>query len=81
MVSFQSYISLASKITKPECSNIIYYGVLQQRCDDKETLLDIINCILSLVPQRKKHILLEGDQATYERLQSIRRSMLKTFVG
>ncbi len=59
MVSLQSYVSLASKITEPEYSNIIYYRVLQQRCDDKETLLNIINDLYTefFVTKKKKHIL------------------------
>ena len=54
--------------------HIIYYKVLSQRCNDKETLLNVINDLYQefYVTKKKKQILLEGDQATYERLQSLK---------
>ena len=66
--------SLYHNVQESECSNvIIYYKVLHQRCDDKETLLNIVNQLyLELVAKNKKCVLLEGDQATYKRLQSIK---------
>lgn len=73
LTDFQTYYSLAENVSKPECSNIIYYKVMDQRCDNKETLLDIINNLYVefIVPKQKEYILL-GDQATYERIQSIK---------
>ena len=81
MIDLQSYLKIAKNIKDPECSNVIYYKVLQQRCDDKETLLDIINNLYTefIKPGKKKHILLEGDQATYERLQGIKREYVNDF--
>ena len=74
LINFNTYFSLRNKLTQPERSNIIYFKVLDQRCDDKETLLNIINDLYVefIKPNKKKFILLEGDQATYQRLQSIR---------
>ena len=74
LINFNTYFSLRNKLTQPERSNIIYFKVLDQRCDDKETLLNIINDLYVefIKPNKKKFILLQGDQATYQRLQSIR---------
>ena len=54
---------------------MLYYKDLNQRCDDKETLLNVINDVYTefISSHKKKHVFLEGDQATYERLQSIKR--------
>ena len=74
LIDLQTYFNLYTNQPPPEISNIIYYKVLSQRCDDKETLLNIINDLYQefVVNNKKKWILLEGDQATYERLQSIK---------
>ena len=74
LIDFQTYFNLYNNQSPPECSNIIYYEVLSQRCDDKETLLNIISELYQefVVTKKKKWIILEGDQATYERLQSIK---------
>ena len=45
LINFNTYFSLRNKLTQPERSNIIYFKVLDQRYDDKETLLNIINDI------------------------------------
>lgn len=75
LIGLQSYFILSQNLKAPECSNVLYYKVLDQRCDSKETLLNIIHDLYTefVVTKLKKHILLEGDQATYERLQSIKR--------
>ena len=74
LIDFQTYFNLYTNQPPPEYSNIIYYKVLSQRCDDKETLLNIINDLYQefVVTKKKKWILLKGDQATYERLQSLK---------
>ncbi len=74
LADFQTYFSLSQKLPPVEQSNIIYYKVLAQRCDDNETLLSVINDLYEqfIVTKKQKFILLEGDQATYERLQSIK---------
>ena len=61
-------ISLAYNIPTPECSNIIYLKILDQRCDDKETLLNVISELYEefIVPKNTEWVLLEGDQATYQ---------------
>ena len=48
--------------------------LLDQRCDDKETLLNVISELYEefIVPKRTEWVLLEGDQATYQRLQCIK---------
>ena len=73
LIDFQTYFNLYTNQPSPECLNVIYYQVLSQRCDDKETLLNIINNLYQefVVTKKKKWILLEGDQATYERLSTI----------
>ena len=52
MMDIQSYLTVADNISPPEQSNVIYYKVLHQRCDDKETLLNVIN--ENLLPQEKE---------------------------
>lgn len=75
LIDLQTYYSLSNDVPSPECSNIIYLTVLDQRCDDKETLLNLINELHKelIVSKRKKYLLVEGDQVTYEKLQSIKR--------
>ena len=66
LIDFTTYFSLSNQVPQPEQSNIIFFKVLDQRCDDKETLLNVINdMFVEFVQSGKK--LLEGDQATYER--------------
>ena len=74
MVDFQTFFSFSNNLVKVERSNIIYYKVLDQKCDDKETLLSIINNLYNEFIATKKQtlVLLEGDQATYVRLQSLK---------
>ena len=56
LINFNTYFSLRNKLTQPERSNIIYFNVLDRRCDDKETLLNIINDIYVefIKPNKKK---------------------------
>ena len=74
MVDFQTFFSLSNNLVKVERSNIVYYKVLDQKCDDKETLLSIINDLYNefIATNKQTLVLLEGDQATYERLQSLK---------
>lgn len=62
-------------IPSPENSNVIYFMLLDQRCDDKETLLNVISELHTefIASKKKMYLLLEGDQVTYERLQSIKK--------
>ncbi len=39
LINLQTYYSLSQNIAAPDMSNIIYYKVLDQKCDNKETLL------------------------------------------
>ena len=43
LIDFTTYFSLSNQVPQPEQSNIIFFKVLDQRCDDKETLLNVIN--------------------------------------
>ena len=74
LVDLQTYYSLSNHLPTPERSNIIYFKVLDQRCDDKETLINIISELYEefVVLKKNKWVLLEGDQATYQRLQCIK---------
>jgi len=42
--------------------------VLDEKCDNKETLLSIINDLYTqfILSGKKTHVVLEGDQVTYE---------------
>ena len=74
LIDFLTYFSLYNNLPSPECSNIIYFKVLDQKCDNKETLINVINDIYQefIVPKKKQWVLLEGDQDTYNRLQLIK---------
>lgn len=58
----------------PEKSNIIYYKVIDQKYDGEGTLLSVINDMYTefIVTDKKTYVILEGDQATYERIQSLK---------
>ena len=75
IIDLKTYLTLYHNVSTQESSNIIYYKVLEQRCDDKATLLGIISELYEefVVPNKMKWLVLEGDQATYDRLQSIKR--------
>ena len=47
---------------------------MDEKCDNKETLLSLINNLYTefIVTGKKTYIILEGDQVTYERIQSIK---------
>ena len=89
LINLQMYYTLSQNISAPEKSNIVYYSVIDEKCDNKETLLSIINDLYSnfIMTGKKTYVILEGDQATYERLQSIKAeygndsSWLIPFVG
>ncbi len=74
LVGIQQYYCLSQNVPSPEKTSIIYYKVLDEKCDTKETLLSIINDLYTefILSGKKTHVILEGDQATYERLHSIR---------
>ena len=71
MIDLQTYFNLYTNQPPPEISNIMYYKVLSQRSDNKETLINIINDLYQefVVNKKMKWIVLEGNQATYARLQ------------
>ena len=74
VIDLKSYITLINNLSPPEPSNVIHYKVMNQRCDDKATLLSAINDLYDefIATKRMKWLLLEGDQATYVRVQSIK---------
>lgn len=43
LIDLQTYYCLTANTSAPECSKIIYFKVLHQRCDDKETLLNVLS--------------------------------------
>ena len=54
---------------------IEYFSVLDQVCDNKDTLLNVISELHTefIMSNKKKYILLEGDQVTYQCIQSIKK--------
>ncbi len=80
LIDFQTYFTLYNDLQSPERprTNIIYYQVIDQKCDNKETLMNVINSLYAefIKTNQKKWIILEGDQDTYNRLQ-----LLKTEYG
>ena len=74
VISLPSYLGLLQDLPTPECSSIVYYGVMGQKCDSKETVLEVINQLHRefIVTNRKKWVLLEGDQLTYSLIVSLK---------
>ena len=72
VIDFPSYFGLLHNIPVPECSQVIYYGVLNQKCDNKETILSIINQMYTefIATKKKQWIVIEGDQVTYRLITS-----------
>lgn len=75
IVDLQTYLTVVQNLNIPECSNIVYFKVLNERCDDKSMLVNVINELYEelIVVKKMKWVLLEGDQATYQRLQCIKK--------
>ena len=57
-----------------EVSNIIYLNVFDQKADDKQTLLAIVNNLYEefMVKEGHKWVMVEGDAKTYDILQCIK---------
>jgi len=74
LVDLPSFYGLLHDIPVPECSQVIYYGVLSQKCDNKETILSIINQmhVEFIATKQKEWVLLEGDQLTYSIIASVK---------
>ena len=74
LIDFQRYLSLSENVKAPEPSNIIYYKVLDQKCENKGTRLNVVSDLHSefILLHKKKHVVLEEDQATYERQRSLK---------
>jgi len=72
LLDFHTYFSLYNNLPSPECSNIVYFKVLDQRCDNKETLVNLISDIYEefVLSKRKKWVLLEGDQFYWLKFQT-----------
>ena len=61
LIDLQKYYSLSNDIPSPATFN---YAVLDQVCDKKDTLLNVIS-------ELRTEFIFEGDQVTYQHLQSI----------
>lgn len=74
LIDFQTDFTLSSNIDCVEKSNVMYYNVLDQQCDDKETVLSIINHLFNkfIVTKKQAKVFLEGDQLPYARIQSLK---------
>ena len=53
LIDFTTYFSLSNQVPQPEQSNIIFFKVLDQRCEDKETLLNVINDMFVELERKK----------------------------
>ena len=73
-IDLQSYVTLYNNLDHPETSNIIYLDVLDQKANNKQTLLDIINNLYEehIVNGGKKWVVVEGDAKTYDILRCIK---------
>jgi len=74
IIDFPSYYGLLHDIPVPECSKVIYYGILNQKCDTKDTIRNIVNQLYTefIVTKKKQWIILEGDQLTYSLIASVK---------
>lgn len=75
ILDLKAYLTLFHNIPTQECSNIIYHKVIDQHCDDKATILGIVSELHEefIASDKMKWLLVEGDQATYNRLQIIKK--------
>ena len=73
-IDLQLYVTLYDNLNSPEVSNIIYLNVFDQKADNKQTLLAIVNNLYEefMVKEGHKWVMVEGDAKTYEILQSIK---------
>ena len=64
----QSYVTLYDNLEGPEVSNIIYLNVFNQKADNKQTLLAIVNSLYEefIVKEGQKWVMVEGDAKTYD---------------
>lgn len=74
VISLPSYYGLLKNLPAPECSSIVYYGVMGQKCESKETVLDVIDQLHRefITTRKKEWVLLEGDQLTYSLIVSLK---------
>jgi len=80
ILDIQGFLTMYNNIQSPLPSDIVYYKVLDQKCDNKDTLLNVISDLQNefILKHRTKYIVLEGDQATYERLHSVGTNFKRT---
>lgn len=57
LIDFQTYFCLYNNLPFPECSNVIYFQVLDQKCDNKDTLMNVINRVHTEFIMPKKKVL------------------------
>ena len=67
LIDLQTYYSLSNDIPSPECSNIIYLTVVDQRCDNKETLLNVISELhKKLIASKKEKLLIDRRKSNHK---------------
>ena len=72
-IDLQSYVTLYDNLNSPEVSNIIYLNVFDQKADNKQTLLAIVNnSYEEFMVEGHKWVMVKGDAKTYKILQSIK---------
>ena len=73
-IDFQAYFGLINNHNPPESSNVAYLSVIDQKVDDKLTLIEIMNRLHDdfITKLNKRWLLLETDGAVYHKIQSIK---------
>ena len=74
MVHMQDFCTLYDKHLQPDVADIVYVNVLDERADDKDTVLNVINQLYNehVHIQGKSFLVLEGDAKTYEIIQNMK---------
>ena len=84
-IDLRSYVTLRlyNNLDHPETSNIIYLNVLDQKADNKQTLLAIINNLYEefIVNGGQKWVVVEGDAKLTIFLSVLRQSIEKKWPG
>lgn len=74
MVHMQEFCALYDKHLQPDVADVVYVNVLDEKADDKDTVLNVINQLYNehVRKQGKNFLVLEGDAKTYEIIQNIK---------
>ena len=74
MANMQEFCTLYDKDLQPDVADVVYVNVLDERADDKDTVLHVVNQLYTehVCKQGKRFLVLERDAKTYEIIQNLK---------